>query len=339
MQDNHRKQEYLSVTKQILKLNAVWVDPPSDLKRSDITSRLHDDVRLEFSTTPTEKPNSHFDLLIAGKMTPDILQCFPTIKGVVMPFSGLPQDLRKTLLIAPERTLKVFSVDFHSVSVAEMAVTLLLAALRGLITADRKMRNGEWWKAKTARQLNDLNILVLGLGKVGLRVAKLCNLLGMNINAVRRNSERNAPDYVHVSGPDCIHTHLQDADAVVVCLPLTDRTRGLIGAEELRIMKSDAVLVNVGRAHVVQEWALFEALKNDQIFGAAIDVWYEEERELSMTDAAPFHELDNVLMSPHRSWRMHGAEQKRAIAVADFLNRYAAGNITPDEEIDLASGY
>jgi phosphoglycerate dehydrogenase-like enzyme len=118
------------------------------------------------------------------------------------------------------------------------------------------------------------------------------------------------------------------ADTIVNTLPLTAETRGLVGATALAAMRADAVIVNVGRGPVIDEAALYEALKSGRIGGAIIDTWYcyptAEEPE-PLPGRFPFHELDNVVMTPHMSGWTHGTVRRRQGTMADNVNRLARG--------------
>ncbi len=130
---------------------------------------------------------------------------------------------------------------------------------------------------------------------------------------------------------------------LVVAVPLTDETRGLIGASELARMKRTAVLVNVGRGNVIDERALYDALRRGKIHSAGIDVWYRyprdtESRAATQPSDHPFHELDNVVMSPHRAGGALDNEVVRMTHLGDLLVAIARGGDAPGR-VDLERGY
>jgi len=122
---------------------------------------------------------------------------------------------------------------------------------------------------------------------------------------------------------------LRRSDYVVVSMPATSDTIGSIDRTRLRLMKSTAFLVNVARAEIVDEDALYEALAQRSIAGAALDVWYRYPREAGPTAPAtrPFHELPNVLMTPHVSGWTDGMLEARAKLIAENIRRVAHGEI------------
>lgn len=128
----------------------------------------------------------------------------------------------------------------------------------------------------------------------------------------------------------------------MICLPLTDETKGLIGADELAQLAPGAVLVNTGRGPIVDERALFDALRAGRL-RAGLDVWYrypEDEAARAGTPPAtlPFHELDNIVMSPHRAGLCAETERLRAVFLAEMLNAGARGEPMPGR-VDLDAGY
>lgn len=121
---------------------------------------------------------------------------------------------------------------------------------------------------------------------------------------------------------------MASVDAVIVSLPLTEATRGIVGGEALAAMRPHGVVVNVGRGPVIDEAALFEALSSRRIGGAVIDTWYRYPMagdETPLPSSLPFHTLDNVLMTPHMSGWTEGTVRRRRQTVADNVNRPARG--------------
>src|SRR5262249_29388767 len=145
------------------------------------------------------------------------------------------------------------------------------------------------WDHYPVGELTGKTVLVVGLGEIGREVARLAEAFGMRVLAVRRTAD------AHTAGPEQLPELVAEADAVVVTLPLTDETHGLIGRAELARMRDGAILVNVGRGAVVDEEALVEALASGKLAGAALDVFAEE----PLPASSPLWELENVILSPH----------------------------------------
>jgi phosphoglycerate dehydrogenase-like enzyme len=167
----------------------------------------------------------------------------------------------------------------------------------------------------------------------------------MKVLAIRRNPETPLPAGLaaDVFGSNRLHDLLPRADVLIVTLPLNASTRGLIGPRELALLPLHALLVNIGRGDVVDEGALYEALHSRRLAGAGIDVWYrypenEDDRAATFPSNYPLHELDNVVMSPHRGGAVIEREGQRMRALAELLNAAARGEPIPNK-VDLELGY
>ena len=175
----------------------------------------------------------------------------------------------------------------------ELTWALILAAARSLPFEDRRMRAGGW-QTTLGRDLEGATLGVIGLGRLGSQVATIGKAFGMNLLAWSQNltAERAAEfDAMLVSKEDL----LRQADFVTIHLVLSGRTRGLIDAAELALMKPDAYLINASRGPIVDEAALIAALEAKQIAGAGLDVYDVE----PLPADHPFRRLDNVVLSPH----------------------------------------
>jgi phosphoglycerate dehydrogenase-like enzyme len=150
----------------------------------------------------------------------------------------------------------------------------------------------------------------------------------MAVWAIRRDATRSdPPGLAFLGGPDALDDVLRAADYLAITLSLTEATRGLLGERELRLMKPTAVLVNVARAEIVDEEALYRALARRAIAAAALDVWYRYPTGAGPTVPArqPFHELPNVLMTPHVSGWTEGMLEARAKLIAENIHRVTRG--------------
>jgi phosphoglycerate dehydrogenase-like enzyme len=131
---------------------------------------------------------------------------------------------------------------------------------------------------------------------------------------------------------------LPKADALMIAAPLTDETRGIIGVSELALFKPRAMIVNIARGDLIQEEPLYRALSSRAIFGAALDVWWTTfEAKVEKFFNFPFNELDNVILSPHITWRTEDAEPRRYEVLGSLLGRIVAGD--PPKAVDKSLGY
>lgn len=217
----------------------------------------------------------------------------------------------------------------HEQAMAEWALMAMLALSRRLLTYDRRLREGDWaanlpWELELSGRV----AATIGYGHIGRRVAELARAVGMDVVAATRSPSPGRADGLRrLAGLDELGDVLSEADFAVVAVPSTPDTRGLIGAAELERLGADGYLVNVARGDVVDERALYEALRDRVIAGAAIDVWYRYPRGGARTlpSDQPIHELDNVLMAPHVSGRTTGTQERRAAFLAEQLRRLEEG--------------
>jgi len=303
---------------------------------AELRARLHPEVHL---TAGLELPEpATFRILVAGRPKREHLLASPNLEALVVPWAGIPEPTRERMHDFPHVALH--NLHHNALPVAEQAIALLLAAAKFIVPMDRALRAGDWtprYQPSPSLLVQGRTALVLGYGAIGRQVARLCRGLGMEVVAVRRRAAAG------IAGIDQLHDLLPRAAAVLACLPLTPETEGLIGAAELALLPPDAVLVNVGRGPVVDEAALFEALRDRRLYAAGLDVWYnyppdEAGRAHTSPSRYPFHELDNVVMSPHRAGGSTETERLRVIHLAEMLNAAARGEPLPNR-VDPQAGY
>jgi phosphoglycerate dehydrogenase-like enzyme len=224
----------------------------------------------------------------------------------------------------------------HEVGIAEHIVGAMLALTRGFCRLDAKLRQGTWesqWALGVpppapSPELAGKTLGILGYGRIGHELARRARAFDMRVCAIRRDvAAADAEGLALLGGPEKLDEILQRADYLAVTLSLNDATRGLLGTRELALMKRSAVLINVARAEIVDEDALHDALARGAIGGAALDVWYRYPREPGPTLPArrPFHELPNVLMTPHVSGWTEGMMDARARVIAENIGRAGRG--------------
>ena len=310
-----------------------------------LTEVLDSNITLTIGDDAPPDP-ADYQVLVAGRPARAFFEASPALHTLVIPWAGLAGETAKILVEFPQ--LAVYNLHHNAAIVAEMTVALLLAAARKLLPIDRVFRTGDWSPRFTSSvmMLDGRTALILGYGNIGRRTAAILQALGMNVLATRRSSQE-----VHNDGPAEVHPPaalddlLPRTDALVITLPLTPETRGLIDARRLALMPPGGVLVNVGRGNVVEEQALYDALVSGHLQGAGLDVWYnypttKAEEAHTLPADAPFHELDNVVMSPHRAANFTSQDTTRLnIAhLARTLNALARGE-TPPNRVDVTAGY
>jgi phosphoglycerate dehydrogenase-like enzyme len=300
-------------------------------------------ARLTAEVTRTVEEDGPCDVLVDG--TPDRARIEKSVglRALVIPYAGVPRATRELLREFP--AVAVHNLHHNAAPTAELAIALLLAAGKALVPLDRALRRHDWRPRYAPERRDDFlcagrTALVLGYGAIGRRVAAACRGLGMQVMATRRSGPCAGPD--EVFGPDALDSLLPRARALFVCLPSTGETDGLLDAARLALLPDGAVLVNVGRGPIVDEAALFGELESGRL-AAGLDVWYrypedEEARADTAPATQPFHELENVVLSPHRAGLCAETERLRAEGLAEMLNGAARGEPMP-HRVDLDRGY
>ena len=208
---------------------------------------------------------------------------------------------------------------------AEHVLAMILALAKRLLVEQDELRRGTFNQEAPTRELRGGTCAILGLGGSGRVVARLVRALGMRVVALNSGGATTEPvDFVGTLA-DLEHV-LRPADVVVVTLPLTTATRGLIGARELGWMRPDAILVNVARGPIVDEAALYRHLVEHPGFTAGLDVWWDEPfPDDRLRVGYPFLELPNVLGSPHNSGIVQGWFELGLGRAAENVRRYLLG--------------
>jgi phosphoglycerate dehydrogenase-like enzyme len=303
---------------------------------------LHAHLDGAFTITTGDTIAPQTQILVSGRPSAEQLAAAPDLHALIVPFAGLPNATRDLMRDYPQ--IAVHNVHFNEAMTAEMAVALLLAASKRLLPSDASLRRGDWrvrFGGPSHLFLDRARALILGYGEIGQRVARILRGFGTDVRATRRTPGGEAGVYP----PDELHDLLPETDALIITLPLTAETEGLIGADELALLPPGAVVVNVGRGPILDQHALYDALQRGHLRGAGIDVWWnyppdEESRAHTLPADAPLHELDTVVMSPHRSVGPGSdlAERRRMESLAESLNAHARGESIP-HRVDLDAGY
>ena len=317
--------------------------PPDPTALALLRSRCDPSIQLTSGETPVP---AAYDVLVAGRPQLEHLTTSPKLRLLVIPYAGLPAVTRDLLQDFPQ--LAVHNLHHNAALTAEMAVTLLLAAAKRIIPYDRALRRNDWqprYQPSQALCMEEKTALILGFGQVGQRIGRACHALGMTVLAQRRQPEQPLTvEYpVEVHGPTMLHQLLPRAHALIIALPATPATEGLLGEPELELLPPGAVLVNVGRGAIVDQAALYTALVSGQLGAAGLDVWYRYPRnqaEWENTPPAdfPFHALDNIVLSPHRAGASTDTETLRMTHLAELLNAIARGGPIPNR-VNVQAGY
>ena len=270
------------------------------------------------------------DALVTMAFSRDMGAAAPRLKLVQVPGAGLDR-IDRAAVPAGAALANVYG---HEVGIAEWVMGAMLALTRDLARLDRALREGRWesqWAVGAPPpapwpELAGKTLGILGYGHIGEQLARRARAFDMTVLAVRRGAATDDPHAV-IFGRGAMDEVLARADYLAVTVPLTDATRGMIGARELAAMKPGAILLNPARAEIVDEDALYDALASRRLGGAALDVGYLYPTGPGPMPPSrrPFHELPNVLMTPHVSGWTDGMMRARATVIAENVARVARG--------------
>ncbi|MEM2739423.1 MAG: hydroxyacid dehydrogenase [Candidatus Bathyarchaeia archaeon] len=203
-------------------------------------------------------------------------------------------------------------------AVAELTIGFMIALSRKILQLDSKMKSGLWCKNEgIGLELRGKTFGIIGLGRIGSRVAELAKALGMKIVAYDPYVDREVASKLGVELMDKLSDLLRISDYISIHTPLTEETYRMIGEEELKLMKPTAFLINTARGSIVDERALAKALKEGWIAGAALDVFEDEPLENS-----DLIKLDNVILTPHIGGSTVEAQKSIARILAERILDY-----------------
>ena len=265
------------------------------------------------------------DVFMGPFVTEKMLRCAGKLKLIQVPWTGMD-----TFDFSAVRDFDFPVCNTHSNAgaVVELGVALILDLLKKVSYHDRKMRSGNWNRDNSplslkSRMLSDSRVCILGCGNIGYGMAKILSAFGAQVVAVdeKRQKDSAVPE---VYPPEKAGDAVENADLVVCCLPLTDKTKGMINGSFIEKMKDGAMLVNMSRAGIIDEDALYEGLKGGKIAGFAADVWWNApKRGESASFPSPkydFQSFPNVVMSPHRAGFVENSFPHLDGAVENIIN-------------------
>ena len=273
------------------------------------------------------------DVLVSMGYTRAMAHAGRRLRLIQVPGAGLDRIDRSAL--RPEMHLA--NAYGHEAGIAEYVIGTMLALTRNLHSLDAKLRKGDWdsqWAVGSPApplwpELAGKTLGILGFGHIGEAIARRAHAFDMNVVAIRRQAQPQAPEGVSfVGGPERLDDVLRASDYLAITLSLSPETRGLLDERRLGLMRPTACLINVARAEVLDERALYRALSTGTLAGAALDVcWrYPTAPGPQLPSTQPFHELPNVIMTPHVSGWTEGMLEARAKIIADNIARTARGD-------------
>ncbi len=266
------------------------------------------------------------DVLVGSEIAPEMLAERSRLRHVIVPWAGIPARLETSVAESGRRDVAIHNLHHNAASAAETGIGLLLAAARGIARLDPLLRADDWrprYEPRPARRLEGGRAAVLGRGAIGGRIARALEGLGMEVERLGR------PPTGGRWSPRVLADRIRGREVLAIAIPLDSDTEGVVNGEVLDAL-DHGIVVNVGRARLVDEDALFERLADGRLFAAGLDVWWRvpttvETRAAWPPADRPFRKLDNVVMTPHVGGGLGEPEIeiRRAEALVELLRKLA----------------
>jgi len=252
------------------------------------------------------------------------------LKWLHLRWAGVP---RPVLQVVSEQTLLTNGSGAHGPAIAEYVIGVMMAHYKGLFAMRSAQERGEWLREFRLRELRGQSVGIIGLGDLGLSIARVLRGFGVRLRGLRRSASP-CPDVDELFETSQLHDFVRGLDVLIVAAPLTPATNGLIGAAELACVQRGALLVNVGRAAIVDEGAMLDALGTGQLGGAALDVFLSE----PLPADSPLWQLSNVFISPHCADASPESRERGFHILLDNIQRFLSGQSLRNV-VDRTAGY
>lgn len=285
------------------------------------------------------------EILLSGRVSGNFIKKATNLRMIQSFGAGI--DKIDMEAVRERGNLIVCNSHVNSAEVAEFAIALLLSIAKFIIPSDRELRTGNWihrWGGPVHNiAIRGKKVLIIGLGHIGAEIARKLRSFDVAISAATFSGSSRHTDLVDkVVSIKEVKPQVEDSDFIILSLPLTDESRNLVDREFLSWMKPTSILVNISRGPIVDELALYEALKEKRIHGAGLDVWWRYPSKWRGTAIPPadipFHELDNVVISPHRAAYSENIRSELNQFAGENILRFVRGE-TPLNIVDIERGY
>jgi len=313
----------------LIKVALTW--PPSPEELEILQGILGGRVKLVY---PKSRKNRFLELIelaedadvIIGGYVPDsVILKAKKLKLIQTLSAGVD---RFNFRLLKEKNIRLATASgANAVTVAEMVFALMLAIAKKIVEFDRLMKKGKWapYNPETASlELYGKTIGIIGLGNIGREVASRARAFGMKVMAIKRSAEPDLKEKLgleFLGGPSDLDYVLKNSDFIVLTVPLTPETKGMIGERELEKVKPGAIIINVSRGPVIDEKALYKALKRGRLRGAGLDVWWAYPPDPKAPSPRKIHLLENVVATPHKAgWTLEARARALRLAAENVVN-------------------
>ena len=328
--------------------------PGENLKRHFLKELdIHENVKLIFSEESSGefflKCASDAEIIVGWRPTDELIRAAKNLRLFINPGTGVQHLIEKFRKLKQERSIVLINGHGNSYFCAQHVVAMLLALMNKVIPHHNWLSEGKW---RTGDQeamsipLRNRKIGLCGYGAINQKVHRFLSGFDVEFSIFRKDWGKKGISYptpVKKYSSQELHSFLEEVDIIVIALPSTSLTRGLFGKMELELLGIEGLVVNVGRGDAIIEECLYNSLKNKEICGAAIDVWFNYKPEADADGrkfpfSFPFQKLDNIVLSPHRAASPFD-DLKRWDEVIENIKRYARGEKNFINVVDLDKEY
>ncbi|TFG11021.1 hypothetical protein EU534_00335 [Candidatus Heimdallarchaeota archaeon] len=336
-------------------VNVLCIWQPDEKLRNYLEDGLRDYPQVKLIVPPDLNQKTllrlvpEADIIMGWRPTRDLLKAAKKTSLFINPGAGVQHLIPIFKEVAVNRKLVLVNGHGNSYFTAQHVVALLLALTNKVIHHHNWMVEGHWRRGDSfARSipLRGRKIGLLGYGAVNRLVHKFLAGFDIKFSVLRRDwskQQSELPTSVAKYTFDDLHEFLREIDILIVAVPLTSKTEGIIKKQELEMLGEEGLIVNIGRGPIIDEKSFYFALKERKITGAAIDVWYNYQPEEDVDGKKypakyPFYDLDNVVLSPHRGASPMN-DLKRWDEQIENIIRFAQGRKDFLNVVNLDEGY
>ena len=291
-------------------------------------------------------PDAH--IVIGWRPTRAFLDTALKMRLFINPGVGVQNLIGTFRELTQNRNITLINGHGNTYFTAQHAVALLLAVTNKIVPHHNWMVEGKWRRGDSyakSTPLRDRKVGLLGYGAVNQKVHRFLSGFDVEFLILKRTlkGDEKFPTPVKTYQPKDLDRFMKETDMLIIAVPQTDETVGMIGEKQLKLLGPESYLVNIARGVVVDEEALYNALNQKVIAGAGIDVWYEYDPEPDVDSRKyptrfPFHELDNVVLSPHRGASPMD-DLKRWNEVIENITKYTEGREDFINVVELERAY
>ncbi len=286
--------------------------------------------------TDFETALSEAQAMYATNLTPERFRAAQAMQWVHCPWAGVNglltiEDLVKSPVVLTNGSGVI------AASVADQVLAFMLGFSRQMPLQYLAQQRGEWGHKELRGKLDELagkTAGLVGYGRIGSEISRRAKAFGMRVIATRNNPTAPADDLDLALSTEQLPQLLAESDYVIVTVPLTPQTHGMIGAEQFALMKPRAILINIGRGQLIKEQEMIEALQSGRLAGAGLDVFEQE----PLPPDSPLWKLPNVLITPHTAGLFQGLVARSVSFFCENLQHYLKGEPL-ENQVDKERGY